>query len=229
MATFDSLASEVSKLLNDYNDCADTAYNFTRWSKSDLIHYAKDAIITLSLLNPSWFAELKTITLRPGRVQQVPVSCTTLVKVIGVSGSVDADSPIASTVNGRLGGIFPSGCAGSTTSKDYKLLDYTMEAKAKNIFYVNPPVPDDGGEVKLDVICSAAPDTDDKDYEVLPWMHNLVVEWMLYRAFISDEENAIAEGRASQHLQYFYTMINNIKAAEQSSAPIARRIGNEAV
>lgn len=212
MSNFDQLAFEVSKLLLDSNDCGDGP-NFVRWSKNDLIHYAKDAIIMISLLKPDWFSELKVMTAQPGRVQTVPEGCDKLLKVIGVHGSVDADSPIASTVNERLGGIFPSNCTQALTAKDYKLSGYTIEGASKNIFYVEPPVPADG-EVKLDIICTSSPDTSDKDYVIPNWMHNLAVEWMMYRAYLSEEESSGAEAAAQLHLQHFYAMIGNISQAD---------------
>ena len=211
MNTFDHIAKEVSKLLLDSSDC-DDAYNFTRWSKNDLIHYAQDAIRMLVILKPDWFSELKVVDLEPGRVQEIKDGCEKIIKIIGVHGSVDADSPIASTVNDRLSGIFPSNCSESVTSKDYELQSYTIEPKAKNIFYVSPPVPADG-EVSLDVICSGTPDMTN-DYVIPNWAHNLVIEWVMYRAYISEEESSGAEGASQLHLSHFYGMLQRLERAD---------------
>ena len=211
MKTFEDIALEVSKLLLDAQDC-DPSYNFTRWSKNDLIHYAQDAIVMISGLKPDEFSELKVIELNPGRVQEIKEGCDTIVKVIGVHGSVDADSPIASTANDRLSGIFPSTCAESVTSANYELLSYTIEPKAKGIFYVNPPVPADG-TVSVDVICSGTPEFTD-DYMIPSRIHNLVIEWMMYRAYISEEESSGAEGASQLHLRHFYAMLQNLQQAD---------------
>lgn len=226
MSTLDDIAREVAKLLLDASDC-DSAYDFTRWSKNDLKHYAKDGIVMLASLRPDWFGELKTITLQPGRVQQISSTCEKLIKVIGVHGSVDADSPIASTVNDRLSGVFPSKCTKSVSAKDYKLLDYTIESKSDKIFYVNPPVPADG-EVKLDVICSSVPEMND-DYVIPNKMHNLIVEWMLYRAYLAQEEVDGAETTASLHLNYFYSMLRSIQQADNIISGKVRISGNATV
>lgn len=211
MKTFEDIALEVSKLLLDASDC-DTSYNFTRWSKNDLIHYAQDAIRMLVILKPDWFSELKVVELQPGRVQEIKEGCEKIIKIIGVHGSVDADSPIASTVNDRLSGIFPSTCAESVSSKDYVIESYTIEPKAKNIFYVSPPVPDNG-PVLVDVICSGTPDMDE-DYVIPNWAHNLIIEWMMYRAYISEEESDGAQGAAQLHLSHFYAMLERLNAAD---------------
>lgn len=221
MSTFKDLAKEVSKLLLDYSECNE-GYNFTRWSENDLIHYAKDAIVMISLLKPDWFSKLSVMTARPGRVQEAPEGCDKIIKIIGVHGSDDADSPIASSVNERLGGIFPSKCNQPLNSKDYKLSNYTLEENSKTIFYVSPPVPHDG-EVQFDIICSSTPDVSDKDYSIPSWMHNLAVEWMLYRAYISEEESAGAEQVAQLHLQHFYSMLSNIRQADDI---LSSRTGN---
>lgn len=213
MSNFKDIAFEVSKLLLDSSDCG-TGVNFVRWSENDLIHYAKDAIIQISILKPDWFSEVKIMTARPGRVQQAPSGCDKVLKVLGVSGSVDADSPIASTVNERLSGIFPSKCSQSLNSKNYKLSGYTIEGLSRTVFYVDPPVPVDG-EVKLDILCTSVPDTNDKDFNIPSWAHNLIVEWMMYRAYLAEEESSGSEGSSQLHLQHFYAMIGNITQADR--------------
>lgn len=225
MKTFENIALEVSKLLLDASDC-DPSYNFTRWSKNDLIHYAQDAIVMLSTLKPDWFSELKVVELEPGRVQEIKEGCDKIIKIIGVHGSVDADSPIASTVNDRLSGIFPSSCSESVSAQDYEIDSYTIEPKAKNIFYVSPPVPADG-PVLVDIICSGVPEFTD-DYVIPNWMHNLVIEWMMYRAYISEEESSGAEGAAQIHLSHFYSMIGNIRQADDIISGKVRVSGNAA-
>lgn len=226
MKNLDDIAREVAKLLLDADDC-NPDYDFTRWSRNDLKHYAVDGIIMIASLMPDRFSEWKTIALRPGRIQYIPEECETLLKIIGVHGSVDADSPIASTANERLSGIFPSRCSTPLNARDYKLQDYTIETKSKRLFYVSPPVPADG-EVLLDVICASIP-TVDEDYKVPSWAHNLLVEWMLYRAHLAQEETEGAETTAANHLGYFYSMLNNMTRADEKISGKAEVRNNGAI
>lgn len=210
---FEDIAIEASKLLNDSYDC-DPEYDFTRWSKNDLAHYARDAVSMIFMLNPKKFTECKTITLEAGRVQKLPTGCTKLTKVLNVNNNSRVNSSIAPAVNERLGELFQSGCSESLNPNDYEVTGYTLEETSDNIFYVDPPVPQDG--VEINVICACHPDLDSKDYELEDWMHNAVIEWVLYRAYSSEDESGQAANQAGLHLQHFYTIMQNFVNAQNS-------------
>lgn len=202
---FEEIAVEASRLLNDSNDC-DPEYDFTRWSKDELMHYARDAASMIYMLAPKKFTDCKTITLRQGSLQKLPESCVKLTKVLGVADNSRAKSSIAPVVNERLGELFQSGCSESLNPNEYSVRGYTLEESSDNIFYVDPPVPADG--IEVDVICVCEPDFGSSDYQPEGWMHNAIIEWVLYRAYSSEDESAQSGNNSTMHLQHFYSIMD---------------------
>jgi hypothetical protein len=209
---FEELAKEATNLLNDSYEC-DQNYDNTRWSIKELVHYAQDAVIMTWMLYPKKFTTCKTITLKKGKVQKLPEGCVKLTNVLGVNGDEAAASSIAATTDDRLSDLFHNECTEPTSSDDYSVKSWSIEETSDNIFYVTPPVPCDG-EVELDVICSETPDVRNKDYCPEAWMHNLIIEWILYRAYSSEDESTYSQENSQAHLNHFYTMIGNFQRAE---------------
>lgn len=216
MGTLSDIAVEVSKLINDYDDC-NPEYNYTRWSKQELIHYAQDAIIMIFMLNPKKFTKPSTIPLVEGAVQTLPEGCVLMTKLLGILDESGAISSVAPNGDDRLGTLFTNVCAKSVTSSDYKyeLETYSIEETSDNIFIVEPPVPASALPLDASVICASAPVNVDRDYIVPPWMHNLIIEWMQYRAYSSEDESTYSSDNAKTHLEHFYSIIGNFKQAEQ--------------
>lgn len=211
-SAFEDIAIEASKLLNDSYDC-NPEYNFTRWTQSDLAHYAKDAVNMMFMLYPQKFTDCKVVTLSKGRVQKLPDNCVKLIKVLGVKDDSRVNSSITSATNERLGELFQSGCSESLNPSDYEVKGYSLEPASDNIFYIDPPAPVAG--IEVNVICACAPDTNDINYAPESWMHNPLIEWVLYRAYSSEDESAQAANMASMHLQHFYTILENYVSVSQ--------------
>lgn len=215
MKTLADIAVEASKLLNDSQECNDE-YNFTRWSKSDLVHYAQDAITMIAMLYPKKFTTSVNVTLTKGVVQKLPTGCTKLTKILGVVDSTGAISSIATSGDDRLGTLFQKMCAESITSSNYQISSYSFEETSDNIFYVQPPVPS-GDPIVVSVICSQVPDLDDTGSSYTPegWMHNMIIEWILYRAYSSEDESNTSDANAKSHLEHFYTILGNYYNAQE--------------
>lgn len=231
MDTLKDIAVEASRLLNDSYDC-DPEYNFTRWSKSELIEYGKDAIRSLFTLVPKKFTSVKKIELVPGKVQYLPEGCTKIVKVLnaGDNDNTQAVSSIANSVNSRLGNLFSDKCSGSAYLLDpssYTIESFSLDESSDQIFYVEPPVPVSSDPIYANVICYGLPDIKG-NYIVSDWMHNAVIEFILYRAYSSEDESANSSTNAKAHLEHFYTSIGNFLAAEKSMTPeMTRRLNSE--
>lgn len=211
---FCKLAEEASKLLNDSYNC-DPQYNFTRWSKDELIHYAKDAISMIVSLHPKKFTNCVEIELQEGSVQKLPENCTLLTKVIGSPNSIAAPSSIAVNTDDRLANLFNDSCSQAVISvNDYEIESYSIEETSDNIFYVKPPVPKTLEPFKINVLCVEYPDTSDSDYCPETWMHNAIIEFMQYRAYSSEDESVTSASNANLHLEHFYSIIRNHVTAE---------------
>lgn len=216
MGTLSDLAVEVSKLINDSDDC-NSEYNFTRWSKQELIHYAQDAINMIFMLYPKKFTKTTKVPLVAGIVQTLPEDCVLMTKLLGITDASGAISSIVSNGDDRLAALFTNGCSQPITSGSYKykIESYSYEETSDNIFYVKPPVPASALPLEVTVICSSAPDSADKDYVPESWMHNLIIEWMQYRAYSTEDESQSSDANAKMHLEHFYSIIGNYKTAEK--------------
>lgn len=213
MYTYEDIAFEVSKLLNDSEHC-DSQYNFTRWSKSELIHYAKDAVSVIATSVPKKFVVVEIVKLQPGSTQELPKDCSKIVKVLNLADDIGA-SPVSSA-NEHLSALFPKMCSG-VSSDSYKIDSVSLEPSSDRIFYVHPPVPVSEKGTELKVLCFKFPSESlEDDYEIEPWMHNMIVEWCLYRGYSSEDESSTSDQNATTHLQHFYTLIANYRASLDS-------------
>lgn len=217
MSTYEELVIEASKTLKDYDGC--DGQNFVRWGKEDLLHYAKDALSNLYTLYPKKFTTVQEIELAPGKIQKLPDGLTLLSKVLGAHTNGDAIASIASPTHTRLADVFSHECGKtnqySTAAKDYTLNGYELETSADNIFYVSPPVPKTEDPVMVTVLCSKVPSTDFSFTDIVPsWAHSLLLEWMLYRAFIVDSESQTDVANAELHHKNFFSLLSGILQSE---------------
>lgn len=227
MKTLYELAKEASKLLNDSQDCSGE-YDFTRWSQSELANYGQMAMAMLFSLTPKKFTKLVEMTLKPGTIQTLPEGCSKVVKVLNTNGSV-ASSSIANGANDRIMNLFDDRCSDAVASS-YAVQNYSLEESSDNIFYVKPPVPS-SGEVKVNIICHQPMDIDPKKTEVPIWAWNAVLEWMLYRAYQSEDESQNSANQMQIHLKNFYVMVEMLNGVNDmltpNANPVPRTAGNE--
>jgi hypothetical protein len=218
MRTLDQIATEVSKLVNDSYD-TNPEYNFTRWKKSELIHYAEDALSMIASLFPKKFTTLVDIPLVAGTVQTISDDYIPMTKVIGSKDKFGTNASIVPGGDDRLGAIFADVCAEAVGSSEYTMTGYSMEESSNKVFYVRPPVLASQLPVTATVICAVAPIVMGTDYVPPSWTHNAVLEWMQYRAYSSEDESASSPAVAATHLEHFYAIIANIKQAEKELMP----------
>lgn len=109
----------------------------------------------------------------------------------------------------------PSVVKEPTTANNYQIESYSIEETSDNIFYLNPPVPANIGTVYVDIICSKHPNVDSSNYCPEIWMNNAIIEWVLYRAYISEDESTNSPANASKHLEHFYMIIKNYIEAQE--------------
>lgn len=108
----------------------------------------------------------------------------------------------------------PSTVKEPNTANNYQIEHYSIEETSDNIFYLFPPVPANIGNVYVDIICSKHPNVDSSRYCPEVWMNNAIVEWILYRAYTSEDESSNSSANASKHLEHFYLIIRNYIEAQ---------------
>jgi hypothetical protein len=214
--TLYDLAKEASLLLNDSQHC-DGEYDFTRWSQAELANYGLNAIILAQTIYPQKFTKVVKVALVQGSIQSLPEGCSKLVKVLGSNNEAGTVPSTSSSIDDRLAGIFPeSGCSGSVTSNQggYTVKNYSLEESSDTIFYVKPPVPFSEKPIEISVICSASPDTDPRKSHIPAWLWNPIIEFMMYRAYQSEDESQNSMQQMQIHLKNFYSMIEMYMRSE---------------
>jgi hypothetical protein len=213
------LILEVSRLLND----AEPGYAHIRWPRTDLLEYLNDAQRQVYLYRPELYANTSELTLMPGTRQgPLPDGCQ-LQKIIGSTGDAGRARKVD---DGLLQAFADTGCAPVSACVDYRVRGYSFTPQDPQFFFVDPPVPDDGGTYSVALVCQQSPEPitlaqlDDVDPRndrlVTPArMHNALVEWMLYRAYSVDMESAQSFAKQEAHRQHFYAMLGVSEAKER--------------
>jgi hypothetical protein len=224
MSTYGKIAEEASRLLNDSTDNCGSEYNFTRWSKRELISYAKDAVAVIASSVPKKFVAIKTVKLQKGFAQELPKNCSKIIKFLGLVG--DANASLVSPTNINLSSLFREECY--SNSSNYVINSFSVESVSDKVFYVDPPVPASEEGVEAKVLCYHFPDESlDDDYVIESWMHNIIIEWVLYRGYSSEDESTTSGQNTTVHLQHFYTLISNYRSSMDSLEDDARKAVNE--
>lgn len=232
MATLNDIAKDASKLLNDSQHC-DSEYDFTRWSQSELARYGQMAMAMLFSLVPKKFTKVIELELEAGSIQTLPDGCTKLIKVLNTNGT-NASSSIAHGASDRISNLFSDGCSGAVNSFSgaYSVKNFSLEESSDNVFYVRPPVPNSQTPIVVNVICHHMNTYDPKTTDIPVWAWNPVIEWMLYRAYQSEDESQNSLNQMETHLKNFYAMVQMLNTVDEfltpNANPVARSADNAA-
>ena len=216
----------VAKLLNDY----EPGYEHIRWTRQDLLDYLNDAQAQLYVHRPSAFARSEVLALRPGSLQgPLPDGCQ-LQRVVG-----SGDGSRARKVDdGLLQAFAGFGCKPGSAPMAYRVSGFSFNPEDATHFFVDPPVPDDGVVHSVTAICQQAPRiivTADLDAALPPppalpadqldtpgVLRNVLIEWMLYRAYSVDMESPQSSTKQALHLQTFNALLG---IAERKATVVA--------
>lgn len=195
---------EVSLDLNDQ----EPGYEYTRWSRSQLQSYLREALLHVGKRMQDWFIERIVLTVQPGADWQSGCGCTDIIRIVGESTK---DGRLLRTLR-RLEDDEANTWPGSVTrcqriGSGYTMESYSISAVDDSLFRVQPPVP--YGDKKYVIAeCYVEPDgalgTDVNAEAVM-----IVKQWMLYRALSLDSENnPDILNLAKQHQQTFFELLN---------------------
>lgn len=236
-STVAQVLDEVGGLLNDL----EPGFEHVRWSVSDLLEFYNDAAKQVYLLRPELFSHDEVIKLVPGSLQgPLPDGCLFQKVVATVTknadGTTTTNSSLTRKVDGALLAAFsglecPASCGVGSGTADYSVSGFSATSTDPNHFYVDPPVPDDGKDHSVKIICLQEPaDIPASDIAnpvsdiasnkravdmggvggtvIKPnKMHNAIVEWMLYRAYTVDMESQESDTEMRFHLRHFYDIL----------------------
>jgi len=194
----------VSRILND-NDGSDNS--FIRWSKGDLECYQIEANVLIASVWPETASSTTDIDVVAGALQTVPEDCGQIVKIIGLVEEHGGVDTVLTEGDNDLSKWFNI-CNDSM----YSISGFDLTVGSAYNFTLSPPVPL-GFVGKLRVLCiNTDTDIDESD----PKVQSAVIEWMLYRALLLEDDSPTSAASASLHLQTFFTILQISQAAQQN-------------
>lgn len=204
--TGDQIADRARRILQD------TTSGGTRWLDNELLDWINDAQREIVLLKPNAHSTVQDISLIAGTKQELPSGGLFLLSVVRNTGGravrrVDRD--ILDSEN-------PDWHTASTSST---VEHYVFDEDAPTTFWVYPP--NAGGE-QVEVIFSQSP----VDLGTLPSAlalndvyANVILDFVLYRAYSKDTDYAGNLQRANTHYTAFNASLGVRVQAESASNP----------
>lgn len=197
-----------------------------RWPDSELLDWLNDGQREIVLLKPNSYIKNLAVKLVAGTKQGLPADGVQLIDVVrnmGVTGVV-AGRSIRITMREVLDAQLPdwhlATAAAAVKHYMYSLLD------PKN-FYVYPPQPTTN-QGYVEIIYGAAP----VDATLLGTItlddiyQNVLIDYILYRAYSKDTEYAADQNRASQHQQAYIVSLTGKAQVELGTNPNSQAPAN---
>ncbi len=183
MIPVDDLLRRASALLLDEG--------FVRWTESELLDWLHDALAAIVVRRPSSLADIETLTLVEGAVQDLGLS-----GVMDVIRVLPSGRPLSRASRAHLDAADPDWYARAVTER---IVNYAIDDRAEGIFYVYPPAADG---TQVEALVWRVPDTKpakggqvDIGREYL----NPLLNYIAFRAFSKDSEYANGQIAASYY------------------------------
>ncbi|WP_027184454.1 DUF6682 family protein [Desulfovibrio inopinatus] len=197
-----------------------------RWTDADWLEFVSDGQRQIALMRPDSASVIETIALVPGSRQTIPEIGLRLLDVIrnmGESGQIPG-TPISSVKRGMLDSFdrYWHVVPGPMSVRHFAFDDRTPRH-----FFVYPAIPFEGS-VYVEVAYSRTPPECSATTATLALADIYAVpllEFVLYRAYASEQESTVAEAKAAVHLERFYASLN-IKS--QVDAAVSPKLPSEA-
>lgn len=193
----------------------DTTSGGTRWLDAELLDWINDAQREIVLLKPNSFSSVENLTLAQGTKQTLPAEgllLLTVVRNVGGKAVRRVDRNILDSENPDWHSV----------TENNTVEHYIFDEDAPETFWVYPPQTATPGSVE--VIFSRAP----SDLSILgdtitlnDIYMNVILDYILYRAYSKDTDYAGNSSRASNHYQGFNNSLGVKAQAEMSTSPNA--------
>lgn len=198
-----------------------------RWPLPELLMWMNDGLREIAILKPSATATTMALDLVEGTRQTIPDSVQTIIEIIrnraddGAPGRVV--TPIARATLDRQ---IPGWHAPATLPFSPLVRHYMIESGDLRCFYV---VPGNDGTGQVDAVVSRMPAAipvpsdplDPEAYTSVVPIHdayqNVLLDYVLYRAYSKDAQLAGAAQRAVAHYQQFTTVLG-VKGQNEAAA-----------
>lgn len=204
--TGSNIAERARRILQD------TTAGGTRWLDNELLDWINDAQREIVLLKPNAYSSVEDISLNSGTKQEIPSAGLLLLSVVRNSNGrairrVDRD--ILDSENPDW----------HTASSSSTVEHYVFDEDSPTTFWVYPP--NTGGSAVEAILAKAPSDLNSLgDSLVLNDVYaNVVLDFVLYRAYSKDTDYAGNSQRANVHYTAFNASLGVRVQAESASSP----------
>lgn len=187
-----------------------------RWPVAELIGWLNDGQREIVAFRPDAFNKTSVVTFAAGTKQSLPADGYQLINVVRNMGAGGATPGTAvRKVPQELLDAQVPGWHASTPSATP--LHYMYDLRTPRIYYVYPPVT---GTVQMEIVYSAAPTelTQVSDTIAIDDIYaNVLLDYVLYRAYSKDFELTGNQARADYHYSKFETSLGKKAGADSAS------------
>lgn len=190
----------------------DTTTGGTRWLDPELLKWVNDAQREIVLLKPNAYSAVESVTLEAGTRQNLPAAGLLLLAIVrNTTGHAvrRVDRNIMDSENS----------AWHTDTQSANVEHYVFDEDAPDTFWVYPP---NNGAGSVEIIYSKSPAdlADLSDPITLNDIYsNVILDYILYRAYSKDTDYAGNATRASNHYNAFNNSLGVKVKAEATSSP----------
>ena len=202
----------------------DTTTGGTRWLDAELLDWINDAQREVVLLKPNAYSTVEDLTLIAGTRQSLPASGLLLLSLVrNTSGRAvrRVDRNILDSENP----VWHSSTASATVEH------YVFDEDSPTTFWVFPPQPNSGFGV-VELIMSTAPADLGSLGAVITLNDiyaNVILDYLLYRAYSKDTDYAGNGQRAANHYQAFNNSLGVRSQIDFTSSPNANKSTDRAI
>ncbi len=207
MLTVQEVLQRVTILLED--DAADI------WDRDELVTWLNDAVLSLVNKKPDAYVKRSVVSLVAGTYQSLPDDGMMLIHVVR---DMQTHKSITGLPLDILDDQNPSWRQPVLSSN---VLHYTYSDKDPKHYEVYPSVVE-GVQIEIDY--GAVPENVSVDTDTIPIGKeylNVLVDWVLYRAYSKDDESADLS-KATMHLQAFMNALGLKVTTQQAIIPNTR-------
>lgn len=190
----------------------DTTAGGTRWLDPELLKWLNDAQREIVLLKPNAYSSVEDINLTTGTKQVIPAEGLLLLSITRNTGG----GAVRRVDRGILDSENPN-WHGDTPAADVE--HYVFDEDAPQTFWVYPPNNSSGS---VEIIMSKAPEEVGVIADTITLNDiyaNVILDFLLYRAYSKDTDYAGNSNRAGVHYQAFNNSLGVKVQSEAASSP----------
>ena len=190
----------------------------TRWANSELFYWISDAQRLISLVRPDSTSASEVVSLSAGTKQSIPTTSARLLDVmhnIGADGTTIGRS-IKLTDRDQLETQDQSW---QTKTQKSEVRQYIYDPRTPSIFYVTPPIK---SGTKIEIVTQKHPvditaTTDDLSLTNIYF--EIVVNYVMYRAYSKDNEYSANSAAANNYLQLVLSTLGLKTVKDVAASP----------